>query len=51
MASDAKKGMQIKRTYRFPDGSTDKKIKLLKDIWKMKTEGEVIAKLVADKKV
>lgn len=42
---------ETKRTYRFTDGSTDKKIKLLKDIWKMATEGQVIEKLVADRKV
>lgn len=41
----------IKRTYRFKDLTVDKKVKLLKDIWKLKTEGEVIEKLVMDKKV
>lgn len=41
----------IKRTYRFTDGTIDKKVKLLKDIWKLKTEGAVIEKLIIDKKI
>jgi len=41
----------IKRTYRFTDPTVDKKVKLLKDIWKLKTEGAVIEKLIMDKKV
>jgi hypothetical protein len=43
--------MQHKCTYRFTDKKTDKKIKLMKEMWGLKSDSAVVEKLVDNKKI